>query len=81
MTGLPVVKKDDAHQRHITVTREAGGFRLSGLTNDDGHVRIFDTKATPVYSSAVSAGTMFVPITQHGIYLISTNSEVFKYNY
>ena len=81
VTGLPVVKKDDAHQRHITVTREAGGFRLSGLTNDDGHVRIFDTKATPVYSSVVSAGTMFVPITQHGIYLISTNSEVFKYNY
>ena len=81
LTGLPIVRNDETSPRHITVTREDGGFRLSGLTSDDGRVRVFDAKATPVYSAFATKGTMLIPITQHGVYLISTNNEVFKYNY
>ena len=81
LTGLPIVRNDETSPRHITVTREEGGFRLSGLTSDDGRVRVFDAKATPVYSAFATKGTMLIPITQHGVYLISTNNEVFKYNY
>ena len=81
LTGIPIVKKDGAKQRHINVTRTEGGFRLSGLTSDDGYLRVFDTKATPVYGAPVTTGTVFIPVQQHGVYLISTNSEVLKYNY
>ena len=81
LTGIPIVKKDGAQQRHINVTRTEGGFRLSGLTSDDGYLRVFDTKATPVYGAPVTTGTVFIPVQQHGVYLISTNSEVLKYNY
>ena len=81
LTGLPIVRHEGAYQRHITVAREAGGFRLSGLTSDDGYVRVFDAKATPVYGAPVTTGSTFIPVNQHGVYLISTNSEIFKFNY
>ena len=81
VTGIPVVRSDEAQQHHITVARTEGGFRLSGLTSADGYVRVFDAKATPVHGAPVTTGTMFVPVSQHGVYLISTNSEIFKFNY
>ena len=81
VTGIAVVHKDASRQHHIAVTREEGGFRLSGLTSDDGYVRVFDAKATPVHGAPVTTDSMFIPVNQHGVYLISTNSEIFKFNY
>ena len=72
-TGLPVqTVKDKEHK--VQVTAQASGVWISGLEQGD-FVRIFDAAALPVYQNSTPQSRIFVPLEQHGVYLLSTGQE------
>ena len=78
-TGMPVVTKD-LSQRKVQVTRQEKGVLVTGLEQGD-FVRIFDAAALPVYQHSQPSNSVFVPLTRHGVYLLSTGQEVFKFTF
>ena len=78
-TGLPLISKDDC-QHKTTVSREHNGIRLSGLTVGN-RLRVFAADGKVEYSATVTADSQLVGLQQHGVYLVSTGEEIFKYNY
>jgi len=62
------------------VQREQGGLRISGLT-EGNRLRVFAADGKVMYSATVTSESQFVELRQHGVYLISTGDEIFKYNY
>ena len=78
-TGLPVTTvKDNGHK--VKVTAQASGVWISGLEQGD-FVRIFDASAMPVYQNSTPQSRIFVPLEQHGVYLLSTGQEIFKFTF
>ena len=78
-TGLPVTTvKDNGHK--VKVTTQASGIWISGLEQGD-FVRIFDAGAMPVYQNSTPQSRIFVPLEQHGVYLLSTGQEIFKFTF
>ena len=76
-TGLPVVKSD-LSQRKVQVTQQEKGVLVTGLETGD-FVRVFDATALPVYQHSQPANKLFVPLSRHGVYLLSTGQEVVKF--
>lgn len=64
----------------IQVASEDAGVRLTSL-NSGEDVRIFNTAGFMVYKQEAKGSTLFVPLAQHGIYVLSTENEVFKFKY
>ena len=79
VTLLPVVKRDDM-LRKVKVEQAEQGVWISGLEEND-HVRIFDTLGKPVYQQCHPQSRLFVPIQQHGVYLLSTGQEFVKFTF
>ena len=79
VTLLPVVKRDDI-QHKVKIEQTEQGVWLSGLEQDD-YVRIFDAAGMPRYQNSHPASRLFVPIHEHGVYLLSTGQEIVKFTF
>ena len=79
VTLLPVVKKD-ATQRKVRVEQVEQGVWISGLEDGD-FVRIFDAAGLALYQQSRPTSRLFVPIDQHGVYLLSTGQEIVKFSF
>ena len=55
-------------------------LRVSGLTVGN-RLRVFAADGKVEYSATVTADSQLVCLQQHGVYLVSTGEEIFKYNY
>lgn len=64
----------------IQVETTDDGVLLSSLLPDE-QVRIFNAAGFAVCKRQASGTTMFVPLAQHGVYVLSTEAEVFKFKY
>lgn len=79
VTLLPVVKKD-VKDRKVKFEQAEQGVWISGLEEGD-YVRIFDAAGFTVYQHSHPASRLFAPLSQHGIYLLSTGQEVVKFHF
>ena len=79
VTLLPVVKRDDTLHK-VKVEQTEHGVWISGLEESD-HVRIFDALGKPIYQQRHPQGRLFVPIWEHGVYLLSTGQEFVKFTF
>jgi hypothetical protein len=46
---------------------------------DGDHVRIFDAAARPCYQNRQPGSRLFVPIQEHGVYLLTAGKDVVKF--
>ena len=75
----PVLSKEPQGHR-VTVKQEAGGIRLSQL-GDGQEVRLFTALGVPVYIGKAD-NNVFIPLgNSHGVYILSAEGEVFKFQY
>lgn len=79
VTLLPVVKRDDTLHK-VKVEQTEHGVWISGLEQGD-FVRIFDAAGRPVYQQSHPTSRLFVPIAEHGVYLLSTGQEFVKFTF
>ena len=79
VTLLPVVHNDEKVHK-VKVEQTERGVWISGLESDD-YVRIFDAAGKPFYLQSNPASRLFVPITEHGVYLLSTGQEIVKFRW
>ena len=79
VTLLPVVKRDDTLHK-VKVEQTEHGAWISGLEVSD-HVRIFDALGKPIYQQSHPQSRLFVPIKEHGVYLLSTGQEFVKFTF
>jgi hypothetical protein len=64
----------------VGVKYEENGVRLSRLEADD-EIRLFNAQGMAVHISKPSASSLFIPLNQHGVYILSAGGEVFKFKY
>lgn len=64
----------------IQVTATDDGVQLSNLRPEE-EVRIFNPAGYMVCKRQATGTTMFVPLVQRGIYVLSTDDEVFKFKF
>ena len=79
VTGLPVVNRDNT-QHKVKVEQAAEGIWIIGLEEGD-YVRIFDAAGMPVYQQPHPTNRLFVPLREHGVYLLSTGQEIVKFSF
>lgn len=79
LTGLPVVTDDQKPHKVMVETTDDGAW-INGLETGD-YVRVFDAAGLPCYQESHPATRLFVPLQQHGVYLLSTGQEVVKFNF
>ena len=79
VTLLPVVHNDEKVHK-VKVEQTEQGVWISGLESDD-YVRIFDAAGKPFYLQSNPTSRLFVPITEHGVYLLSTGQEIVKFRW
>ena len=77
VTGMPVVT-DEQREHRIHVETTPDGIWVSGLEEGD-HVRIFDAGARPCYQNRQPGSRLFVPIQEHGVYLLTAGKDVVKF--
>ena len=77
VTGMPVVT-DEQREHRIHVETTSDGIWVSGLEDGD-HVRIFDAGARPCYQNRQPGSRLFVPIQEHGVYLLTAGKDVVKF--
>lgn len=75
-TAVQQVKKETSHKVHIS--KETGGVRLSNLEAGDT-VRVFHADGRFVAREQADSGSLFVPLSQRGVYILSAGDEVFKF--
>ena len=71
-------KEPEGHR--VSVKYETDGVRLSQLEPLD-EVRLFNAQGLPVYIDKVTDSSLFIPLTSHGVYILSAGGEVFKFKY
>ena len=79
VTLLPVVKCDDTLHK-VKVEQTEHGVWISGLEKND-HVRVFDALGKPIYQQRHPQSRLFVPIMEHGVYLLSSGQEFVKFTF
>ena len=77
VTLLPVVKKD-IKDRKVKIEQTEKGVWVSGLESDD-YLRVFDAEGVAVYLKEHPDSRLFVPISRHGVFLLSTGQEIVKF--
>jgi hypothetical protein len=73
----PVVSEDSYR---VKVAREEGGVRLSGLQAGE-EVRVFNAKGIAVAIQKAEGSTIFLPLSAHGVHVLSVTGEVYKFQY
>ena len=79
VTGMPVVSMEQ-RQHKVTVEQTPEGIWISGLEEGD-FVRIFDAGGRPAYQQSRPTSRLFVPMQDHGVYLLSTGQEIVKFTF
>jgi hypothetical protein len=51
---------------------------VSGLESND-FLRVFDAEGMPVYLMEHPDSRLFIPISRHGVYMLSTGQEIVKF--
>ena len=69
-------EQPSAHTR-VRITTADNGITLHRLSAG-AHVRVFNAQGILIYSKKTSDTELFVPLTHHDTYLISTGSEILK---
>jgi hypothetical protein len=81
----PVRFEENKNALDVKVTPEDGGVRISGLPVSDNtnkyRIRIFEADGKLCFNTVSTSSTLFVPLSRHGIYLLSTGKDVLKFNY
>ena len=83
----PVRFQETKSQLTVKVTADAGGVHISGLPtglDKDGrpyHVRIYNAAGLSMYSQPTTSESIFVPLSSHGVYLLSTGKDVLKFQF
>ena len=75
----PVISEDPTGHK-VTVTILDNGVRLDGLTADN-MVRVFTADGMTAFKKEATGTTMFVPLSRHDVYLLSTGEEIFKFRF
>ena len=75
-TAVQQIKQKPEHK--VTVSKEAGGIRLSRLETGET-VRIFHIDGKMVFKQRTATESLFIPLSQHGTYILSASGEVFKF--
>ena len=70
--------KEEVHR--VSVTQRDGGVMLSGLEPGEC-VRIYNLDGVSVCRKDATASSLFVPLHQQGVYVLSAGREVFKFQY
>ena len=69
----------------VKISQEVGGVRISGLPVSDDNkqyrIRVFGSDGILVFTTVSTESTLFVPLTQHDVYLLTTGKDVLKFNY
>lgn len=79
-TRLRDIKADTKKVHKVSVSEREDGVCLSGLASD-ANVRIFDMNGFLIYSNTMPTPTLNVPLQRHGVYVLSTGTEIFKFDY
>jgi hypothetical protein len=87
----PVRFQDTKARLAVKVTAEAGGVRISGLPvrqtlsaegeAEGTRVRVFNSAGMAIYSEPSTAETIFVPLKQHDVYVLSTGKDILKFKF
>ena len=75
----PVISNEPTGHK-VTVTTLDNGIRLDGLTADN-MVRVFTADGMTAFKKEAIGTTMFVPLSRHDVYLLSTGEEIFKFRF
>lgn len=73
----PALSKEPEGHR-VKLTSREDGVQLSNLESGDD-VRIFNTQGFLVYKGTAKGSTLFAPLAEQGIYLLSAGNEIFKF--
>ena len=69
----------------VKISQEVGGVRISGLPVSDDNkqyrIRVFGSDGILVFTTVSTESTLFVTLTQHDVYLLTTGKDVLKFNY
>ena len=71
----------------ITITEEEDGVLISGLptgtdkSGKDYRIRVFASSGAVVYSKPSSTGSIFVPLKNHDVYMLSTGKDILKFRF
>ena len=91
-TAINPVRFDEQKARlNIRITNEEGGVRISGLPvrqalsaegeAEGTRVRVFNSAGMAIYSEPSTAETIFVPLKQHDVYVLSTGKDILKFKF
>ena len=91
-TAINPVRFDEQKARlNIRITNEEGGVRISGLSvrqslsaegeAEGTRVRVFNSAGMAIYSEPSTAETIFVPLKQHDVYVLSTGKDILKFKF
>ena len=69
---------NDKQNHRITIEELPNGVLLSGLENNE-HIRVFDILGRCRFSKHSTAASLFVPLSEKGVYLLTGSNEVFKF--
>ena len=64
----------------IAVSYEPGGIRLNNLCQGED-IRLFNYMGQAIYVEKARSTTLFIPLADHGVYILSASDEVFKFKY
>ena len=79
-TLVRMIEANKTASHRVTVTTQDGGATLSGLTNGEG-VRIFNAEGMTICNRKADASTLYVPLPIRGTYILSTENEIYKFQY
>jgi hypothetical protein len=81
----PARFQENKNALDVKVSREEGGVRITGLPVSDDkkqyRIRVFSSDGMLRYATVSQSSTLFVPLSKHDVYLLSTGKDVLKFNY
>ncbi|MBO4827709.1 MAG: hypothetical protein J5506_10855 [Prevotella sp.] len=83
----PVRFRENKDRLSVRITNEENGVRISGLptgTDREGNeyrVRVFRSSGTAIYSEPSKSESIFVPLNNHDVYLLSTGKDILKFKF
>ena len=77
-TALRRILSDAPIEHRIMVKPLERGVELSGLQLGE-HIRLFNADGMLIFNKTADRTTLFVPLPQHHIYLLTGNNEVLKF--
>ena len=79
-TFIRPVISDNPTGHKATVTMLDNGVRIDGLTAGN-MVRMFTSDGMTIHKKEAMGTNMFVPLSRHDVYLLSTGEEIFKFRF